>query len=96
MNQSSKSFLAHHSVQRGLFLHDGKINGKECISLTFRLIRGDLIAQKIHISLMITRLETMESINYFFFLFRFSSEKRLTLFLRTHMRKIYIKMISSQ
>lgn len=46
MNQSSKSFLAHHSVQRGLFLHDGKINGKECISLTFRLIRGDLIAQK--------------------------------------------------
>lgn len=47
-------------------------------------------------SLMITRLETMESINYFFFLFHLSSEKRLTLFLRTHMRKIYIKMISSQ
>ena len=95
MNPSSKSFLAPSFCMKRSLLHDGKINGEEYISLTFRLIRGDLIAQKIHISLMITRLETMESINYFI-LFHLSSEKRSTLFLRTHMRKIYIKMLSSQ
>lgn len=73
------------------FLHGGKINGKECASCN-RLIRGDLTAQKICGSLMITRSETMQSIIFFFFIF---FEKCLILFLRTHMRIIYIKMLSS-
>ena len=42
---------------------------------------------------MITRLETMQSIIFFFFIFL---EQCLILFLRTHMRIIYIKMLLSQ
>lgn len=57
-------------------------------------MRGGLTAQKICGSLMITKLETMQSIIIFFFFIFF--EKCLILFLRTHVRIIYIKMLLSQ
>lgn len=61
--------------------------------VTSRLIRGDLTGPKIGGSLMITRLETLHSIIFSFFIF---FEKCLILFLSTHMRIIYIKMLSLQ
>ena len=72
-------YMVERSMARGILL------------VTFRLIRGDLTAQKICGSLTIIGLETMQSIIFFFFFIFF--EKCLIL-LRTHMRIIYIKMSS--
>lgn len=67
MNQPSKSFLALAFCMKRSLLHDGKIHGKEYISLTFRLIRGDLIAQKNTYIFNDHKTGNHVSINYFFY-----------------------------
>lgn len=57
------------------------------------LIRGEVTVPKICGSLMITRLETVQFIIFFVFIF---FEKCLILSLRTQTRIIYIKMLSLQ
>lgn len=78
--------------RKGFYMMERSM-GRSIFLVKSRLIRGDSIVQKVCSSLMIPRLETMLAIIFFLFhLF----EKCLIIFLGTHMRMIYIKMLVSQ
>lgn len=84
----------YYSVWRGGSYIKERSMVRSTFPVTSRLMRGGLTAQKICGSLMITKLETMQSIIIFFFFIFF--EKCLILFLKTHVRIIYIKTLLSQ